>query len=311
MSDESPPPHPPSDGAPRRRVVLISGMSGAGLSSALKTLEDLGHEAVDNLRLSMIPSLIRESAAAGKPLAVSLDSRNAEFSAEAFLAQVAEYQADPSLDFRLLFLDCDDEALQRRFNETRRRHPLAVDRPVTDGIAIERGLMRPIREAAGHVVDTALLSIPDLRRLLAGHYRTDISALTVSVSSFAYKYGVPREADLIFDVRFLRNPHWNARLRPLTGLDLAVGDAIRADPEFGSFFNSLLGFLFPLLPRYREEGKSYLTLAIGCTGGRHRSVFVAEQLATMLAAQGYVVTISHRDIDRLPRLDAPTGEQKT
>lgn len=282
----------------RRRIVLISGMSGAGLSTVLKTLEDLGYEAVDNLRLSMIPQLIRESQKSGKPLAVSLDSRNAEFSADVLLKHVVEFKSDPQLDVRLLFLDCDDEALQRRFNETRRRHPLALDRPVMDGIALERRALEPIRAAADQVIDTSLLSIHDLRRLLVGHYRTDNSGLTISVSSFAYKFGVPREADLVFDVRFLRNPHWDIKLRPLTGQDLPVADYIKQDADFDAFFHSLLNFLFPLLPRYKDEGKSYLTIAVGCTGGRHRSVFVAEQLGTMLAAQGYVVALTHRDMDK-------------
>jgi UPF0042 nucleotide-binding protein len=294
----------------QRRVLLISGMSGAGLSSALKTLEDLGYEAVDNLRLSMIPALVRESAAAGKPIAISVDSRNAEFSPDVFLKQVEEFRADAGVDIHLLFLDCDDEALQRRFNETRRRHPLALDRPVTDGIAIERGILTPIRDASDHVIDTSMLSLTDLRRLLAGHYRTDIGGMTVSVSSFSYKYGVPREADLIFDVRFLKNPHWDPKLRALTGNDLAVAEYIKQDQDFEAFFNSLLGFLFPLLPRYKDEGKSYLTIAIGCTGGRHRSVFVAEQLGTMLAAQGYVVALTHRDLERSAKAEPEKQEGK-
>ncbi|MBI3420027.1 MAG: RNase adapter RapZ [Proteobacteria bacterium] len=293
----------------KRRVVLTSGLSGAGLSSVLKTLEDLGYEAVDNLRLSMIPALIRESAANGKPMAISVDSRNAEFNAEAFLKLLQEFRADAKMDLRLLFLDCDNEALQRRFNETRRRHPLALDRPVMEGITIERQLLTPVREASDHVIDTSLMALTDLRRLLAGHYRTDIGGMTISVSSFAYKHGVPRESDLIFDVRFLRNPHWDAKLRALSGHDLAVAEHIRHDPDFEPFFNSLLQFLFPLLPRYKDEGKSYLTIAVGCTGGRHRSVFVAEQLGTMLAAQGYVVALTHRDIDRAEKVAAEGGRK--
>lgn len=282
----------------RRRIVIITGMSGAGLSSVLKTLEDLGYESVDNLRLSMMPTLIREGARHGKPLAMSLDSRNAEFSVEGLLQQLEKLRADAALDVRMLFLECDDESLQRRFNETRRRHPLALDRPVTDGIKIERDMLRPLVSASDQVIDTSLMSVHDLRRLLAGHYRTDNAGLTVSVSSFSYKFGVPREADLIFDVRFLKNPHWDMKLRALTGKDLPVADYIQQDPDFEAFFLSLLNFLFPLLPRYRDEGKSYLTIAVGCTGGRHRSVFVAEQLGTMLAAQGYIVAITHRDIDK-------------
>jgi UPF0042 nucleotide-binding protein len=293
----------------KRRVLIISGMSGAGLSSALKTLEDLGYEAVDNLRLSLIPSLVHESGAAGAPLAVSVDSRNAEYNSETLLKQVLTFRNDPKIDMRLLFLECDDEALQRRFNETRRRHPLALDRPVMDGIAIERRLLQPIREASDHVIDTSLMAVTDLRRLLAGHYRTDIGGMTISVSSFSYKYGVPRESDLIFDVRFLKNPHWDAKLRHLTGHDLAVADYIKQDADFEAFFTSLLGFLFPLLPRYKDEGKSYLTIALGCTGGRHRSVFVAEQLGTMLAAQGYVVALTHRDIERAGKSEQEQGSK--
>lgn len=282
----------------RRRIIMISGMSGAGLSSVLKTLEDLGYEAVDNLRLSLVPTLVQESLKHDRPLAFSLDSRNAEFNAETLLQHIATFKGNPELDMRLLFLDCDDDALQRRFNETRRRHPLAQGRPVMDGITTERQLLRPVRDASDHVIDTSMLSVHDLRRLLVGHYRTDTSGLTISVSSFAYKYGVPREADLIFDVRFLKNPHWDIKLRPLTGQDLPVADYIRQDPDYDAFFLSLLNFLFPLLPRYKDEGKSYLTIAIGCSGGRHRSVFVTEQLGTMLAAQGYIVALTHRDIDK-------------
>jgi UPF0042 nucleotide-binding protein len=207
-------------------------------------------------------------------------------------------------------MDCDDDALQRRFNETRRRHPLAMDRPVRDGIAIERRMLQPILDAADHVIDTSILPLTDLRRLLAGHYRTDIGGMTVSVSSFSYKYGIPREADLIFDVRFLKNPHWDPKLRDLTGNAPAVVEYIKQDPDFEPFFNSLLGFLFPLLPRYKDEGKSYLTIAVGCTGGRHRSVFVAEQLGTMLAAQGYVVALTHRDLERTGKSENEKQEGK-
>jgi len=293
----------------KRKIVLICGMSGAGLSTVLKTLEDLGYEAVDNLRLSMVGQLIAESAPAGRPLAVSLDSRNGafggasggEFSAEVFLNYLATFRQNPHNDVQVLFLECEDEALQRRFNETRRRHPLALDRPIMDGIAIERRLLQPIRAVADPVIDTSLLSLHDLRRLVVGHYRTNQAGLSLAVCSFSYKHGLPREADLIFDVRFLRNPHWQADLRPLTGRDAAVADYVKADPHYQAFFLNLLTFLFPLLPRYREEGKAYLTVAIGCTGGRHRSVFVAEQLASMLAAQGYMVALTHRDSDRLPK----------
>jgi len=176
---------------------------------------------------------------------------------------------------------------------------LASDRPVTDGIKRERELMWRLRDAADYVIDTSLLSVHDLRRLIAGHYRIDSElGLTLFVTSFSYRHGVPREADLVFDARFLANPHWDMKLRPLTGNDGAVATYIRNDPDFPRFLAHMRDLLLPLLPRYQQEGKSYLTIAVGCTGGRHRSVFVAEELATILALHGYITGIGHRDLDR-------------
>lgn len=282
----------------RRRVVLLTGMSGAGLSTALKVFEDLGYEAVDNLRLGLIPALVggdNESEA----LAIVVDTRNSSFTVEEFLRVTQELARNPELEIVLVFLECSDETLQRRFTETRRRHPLAIDRPVTDGIRQEREILWRLRDEADLVVDTSLLSIHDLRRLIAGHYQLQSAPdLSLFVTSFSYRHGVPREADLVFDARFLSNPHWDAALRPLSGLDEAVAEYIRRDPDYHSFMENMTRLLLPLLPRYRQEGKSYLTLAIGCTGGRHRSVLVTEDLATILAGHGYVVGIGHRDMDR-------------
>lgn len=290
-----------SDATAPRRLVYVTGMAGAGLSTLLKTLEDLGYEAVDNLRTSMIPALVTQSAAGEgptRPLAISIDSRNVEFNAAELLFQIRQMRGQKHLAVSLVFLDCSDDVLLRRFSETRRRHPLALDRPVIDGIQVERNLMQPLREQADLVLDTSLLSLHELRRLTVGHFRFgQQSGLNVFVTSFAFRQGVPREADLVFDVRFLVNPHWDAALRPLTGQDPAVGAAIAKDADFAPFMNGLVNLLTPLLPRYTQEGKSYLTIAIGCTGGRHRSVYVAEQLATALAAQGYIVGVSHRDCE--------------
>ena len=189
--------------------------------------------------------------------------------------------------------------MQRRFTETRRRHPLAIDRPVTDGIKREREMLWRLRDGADHVIDTSLLSLHDLRRHIVGHYRPDDSVgLTIFLTSFSYRHGVPREADLVFDARFLANPHWDPKLRPLTGRDEAVAEYIRRDPDYAAFTDNIIRLMLPLLPRYQQEGKSYLTLAIGCTGGRHRSVFIAEELTTLLAAHGFVTGIVHRDLDR-------------
>lgn len=283
----------------RRRIVLLSGMSGAGLSTALKSFEDLGYEAVDNLRLGLIPTLVEDSAGAGKPLAVAIDTRNANFSVDDLLRMDEILGEKPELDVKFLFLDCSDEALQQRFTETRRRHPMAVDRPVTDGIRHEREMLWRLRDGADHVIDTSTLSLHDLRRQIVGHYRPDNAVgLTLFVTSFSYRHGVPREADLVFDARFLANPHWDSKLRPLTGRDEAVAEYIRRDPDYAVFTENIIKLLLPLLPRYQQEGKSYLTIAIGCTGGRHRSVFIAEELSTLLAVHGYVVGVGHRDLDR-------------
>lgn len=294
----------PNSAGGMRRLVYVTGMSGAGMSTLLKTLEDLGYEAVDNLRASLIPALVAQGSAQGRALAVGIDSRNAEFNAAELLFQLRQMRGDKSLAVSLVFLDCSDDALLRRFSETRRRHPLAIDRPVVDGIQHERELLTPLREQADLTIDTSLLSLHELRRLAVGHFKLgQQGGLNIFVTSFAYRNGVPREADLLVDVRFLANPHWDAGLRPLTGQDPLVGGYIANDPGFQPFMDGLLGWLTPLLPRYAQEGKSYLTLAIGCTGGRHRSVYVAEQLATTLATLGYIVGVSHRDMERGGRQD--------
>lgn len=289
-----------------RRILLATGMSGAGLSVALKALEDLGYESVDNLRLSLVPALIEQGDPSHRPLAIVIDSRTRDFSVAAFLEQVESLKARPDLDVRLLFLDCADEVLQRRFTETRRRHPLADDRPVPDGIQRERALLLPLKQRADATIDTTQLSIHDLRRILAGNFSLDAQpALQVFVTSFSFRLGLPREADLVFDVRFLTNPHWDLHLRPLTGRDPAVAAKVEADPDFPAFFRNLTGLLRPLLPRYNQEGKSYLTVAVGCTGGRHRSVFVAERLAGWLKDLGLKVGLSHRDLDRQGERQGP------
>ncbi|MGE4351695.1 MAG: RNase adapter RapZ [Bdellovibrionales bacterium] len=280
------------------RVVLLTGLSGAGLLTALKVFEDLGYEAVDNLRLTMIPDLVAQ-AQDSAALAVSIDTRNAAFSVDTLLALYDELKARPGLDVQLLYLDCSDDTLLRRFTETRRRHPMAIDRPVPDGIRTEREMLWRVRDRADQVIDTSVLSIHDLRRQLTGAFRLEgESGLTVFVTSFSYRAGLPREADLVFDVRFLANPHWDAALRPLTGRDPGVGAYIEKDEHYQPFMDRLSALVGPLLPLYQDEGKRYLTIAVGCTGGRHRSVFVAEQLATNMAKQGYSVMVGHRDMDR-------------
>ncbi len=285
----------PADAAPApdgpRPLVLVTGLSGAGRSTALKILEDLGYEAIDNLPLDLLGSMARE----GGPIALGIDIRSRSFAAGRFLDQLARFGA--SARTTLLFLDCDDEVLERRFTETRRPHPLAADRRVADGIAAERRLVAPLRERADLTVDTTSLNGAELRRLLTGHLGLDGGpGMKIFVTSFSYRGGLPRDADLVFDARFLANPHYEPGLRPLDGRDPRVADYVARDPAHAAFFEGLTGMLAPLLPRYEREGKSYLTIALGCTGGRHRSVAVAERLAAWLAGLGRPVELAHREL---------------
>jgi UPF0042 nucleotide-binding protein len=284
-----------------RRFVLVTGMSGAGLSTGLKMLEDLGYEALDNLPLFLFDLLLRERESRHRPLAVSIDSRTRDFNADALVGRLTALRATSGIAVQLVYIDASNEVLLQRFTETRRRHPLAHDRPVIDGIQNERAILEPLKLAADVVIDTSDQSIHDLRRQIAGHFGLDRTPdLGVFVTSFSYRQGLPRDADLVFDVRFLKNPHWDPVLRAFTGQDPRVAAFIESDPECGPFMERLQGFLAPLLPRYRMEGKSYLTIAIGCTGGKHRSVHIAERLASWLREQGISVGLGHRGLSAAP-----------
>ncbi len=287
------PTHPPAP----QTVLLVTGMSGAGKSTALKALEELEYDVVDNLPLTVLSALFQPGAVQGRPLALGADIRTRDFGDAALVATIAALRSRPDIEFRLLFLDADDDVLQRRLSQTRRRHSLAHDRPVADGIRIERRRLSPLRDLAGSIVDTSDLSEADLRLALRQQFApTAVPGITILVISFAYDRGVPRESDLVFDVRFLRNPHYVDALRPLTGEHASVADYIGSDPDYGLFFDRLTGFVAPLLPRFQSEGKSYLTVAFGCTGGRHRSVMLAERFAAWLAAQGHRAQIRHREL---------------
>lgn len=280
-------------------LLIVTGLSGAGKTSALKALEDIGYEAVDNLPLSLLSVLVAQVRGLHRPLAVGVDIRTRDFGIDALLDELEALIANPDIDAKLLFLDCDDVVLQRRFTETRRRHPLAGDRPLMDGITHERALLAPLRERADPLIDTTEMTLGDLHRMLEENFGlAQRPGLAIFVTSFAYRHGLPREADLVFDARFLKNPHYDLDLRVLTGRDAAVGDFVAADPGFAGFFEGLTAMLLPLLPRFESEGKSYLTIAIGCTGGRHRSVYIAERLAARLDEGGHRVRLRHRDIDR-------------
>ncbi len=299
---DSPSPSLPSDTILRRPFVLVTGLSGAGRMSALNVLEDMGYVAVDNMPLPLLGDLMRSTSAssgsAAPPLAFGVDTRTFGFDPQELVDRVHTLRQRPDLDVKLLFLECDTEILQRRYTESRRPHPMAPDRPVMDGIVEERRQIRWMRDIADLVVDTSSLSPHALKQLLAGHFSLGPRVGTrLSVMSFSYRRGLPREADLVFDARFLKNPHYEPALKPLTGRDPAVAAYVATDPDYKPFVEHLQGLIGPLLPRFDAEGKSYLTIAIGCTGGRHRSVALAEVLADWLRGAGRSVTLTHRDAE--------------
>lgn len=282
----------------RRQVVLVTGLSGAGKASILRVLEDLGYETVDNPPLAVLEALVGDGE---QPLAAGVDSRTRDFDPAAALALLSQLRARPDISVTLVFATAEEDVLLRRFTETRRRHPMAPGGPlgskVADGIAREAALMASLREAADLVVDTSGLPPPELRRMIERQFGQDGGpGMGVSVVSFAFPKGLPREADLVFDLRFLRNPHYVDALRPMTGRDPEVAAFIEADPDFAPFWRCMTDMLGPLLPRYAQEGKKYLTIAMGCTGGKHRSVLAAERLAHHLESQGWRVDLTHREL---------------
>lgn len=279
-------------------ILILTGQSGAGLSTAMKALEDIGYHSFDNYPVKQIESLIKDPDASGKAMAFACDTRGLGFSAAALGNLMEALRGDAALDARLIVLQSSDAVLQRRFSETRRVHPMAKDRPVIDGIIAERQLIQPLFELADRTINTSDLSVHDLKRILEGDY-----ALTprerrfqVEIVSFGFKKGTPRQVDMLFDVRFLRNPHWDLDLRDKTGLEGVIQEYIREDEAFDDVVRSIQNLLNISLPRMMEEGRSYVTIAVGCTGGKHRSVFIAQVLADGLAAQSYTVSVRHRDL---------------
>ncbi len=280
------------------RLVLVTGPSGAGRSTAINALEDLGFEVIDNLPFSLVERLLA-GPPHSMPLALGIDVRNRDFSSDAMVALLDDLETNPGIDADVLYLDCMADVLVRRYSETRRRHPLAPSETPDIGIAREQELLIPIRGRADMLIDTSELTVHDLKaeigRLLNA---APGERLVVSVESFSYKRGLPRGIDIALDVRFLSNPHWETKLRDRDGMAPAVQDFVTADPKYADFFERTLGLIESLLPAYKSEGKSYLTLAFGCTGGQHRSVAVAEMTAKALAASGWQVSTRHRELER-------------
>mgnify|MGYP003116485792 FL=1 len=284
----------------QQRLVLITGPSGAGRSTAIRALEDLGWEVIDNLPLSLVPRLL-DGPPHGKPLALGLDVRNRDFSTDALLDLVERRHsgAHPDLRVELLYLDCAPDVLQRRFSETRRRHPLAPAESPTEGIAREIDLLAPVKLRADLLIDTSELTVHDLRADMDRWFGSPTADnLAVSLHSFSYKRGLPRGLDMVFDVRFLRNPYWDDSLRGLDGRDAPVQAYVAQDTRYEPFFDSVAGLTRLLLPAYVAEGKAHLSIGFGCTGGQHRSVTVTEALAKTLAEEGWRVSIRHRELER-------------
>ena len=305
MTGTSPPPGRPL------RVALVTGLSGGGKASILRALEDIGYEAVDNPPLTMIEEM---AARTERPLAIGVDARTRGFDAGLVLEALQRLRENPALRTELVFVWANEATLLRRYTETRRRHPLAPLGRVTDGIAAEQSLTARLRELADLIIDTSELPLPALRQKIERHFGTEGEAasrrMVVSLMSFAYAHGLPQEADLVFDARFLRNPHYDPILGPRTGLDSSVGAYIAADPDYPRFFSRLAELIDLLLPRFVLEGKKYTTITIGCTGGRHRSVYLVEQLAAYLGSRigvdpagggigiDWQLNVTHRELGR-------------
>jgi UPF0042 nucleotide-binding protein len=289
---------------PPQPVVIVSGLSGAGKASILRALEDLGFEAVDNPPLELVEELVCGSdGGAPRRMAVGVDARSRGFDADAVLRTLDRLRHNLRLRPELIFAWADEAVLLRRYTETRRRHPLAPQGRVSDGIAAEQVLTGPLHAAADLVVDTSELPLAALRQLIERRYGAPgvgeaPAALSVSLMSFAFPSGLPRDADMVFDARFLRNPHYVAALRPRSGQDPEVAAYVEADPDYPAFFARLTELLGLVLPRFVEEGKKYATIAIGCTGGRHRSVTLVERLASHLSDSGWRVSTTHRELAR-------------
>ncbi|HRO10451.1 RNase adapter RapZ [Amaricoccus sp.] len=283
-----------------QHIVIMTGPAGAGRTTAIGALEDIGFEAIDNLPISFLRRLFA-GGAVERSMVIGIDPRNRDFSVDRMLSALGEVEAAAGRPPVLVYLDCDAVTLLERYSETRRRHPLSPRETAAVGIERELALLAPLRERADVLIDTRGMTPHELRAEMGRQFGEEMAAngaLAVTLQSFSYRRGLPRGADMVIDVRFLRNPHWDQRLRPLDGRDEAVRAFVESDPSYAPFYMRITDLLEFLLPAYQMEGKSYFGLGLGCTGGRHRSVAVAEALAKTLAGSGWRVSIRHRDLER-------------
>ncbi|GAB5352624.1 RNase adapter RapZ [Qipengyuania sp. 483] len=284
-----------------QQILLVTGMSGAGKSTALQVLEDLGWETLDNFPLRLLANLLDTYGESQMPIAIGLDSRTRGFAPQDIIRECEGLGARDGVNLTTLFIDSSDGELQRRYNETRRPHPMARERQVAEGIRDERSLLEPLRNWAEVLIDTSEYSTNQLQQVIRERFgEKDVQGMTITVTSFGFARGMPPLADLLFDMRFLDNPHWIGELRDLTGLDKPVADHIRSDPAFDPAFASICNTLLELLPRYAAQDRSYLNIGFGCTGGRHRSVFSAEAAAQVLREAGFSPTVVHRNLESRP-----------
>jgi UPF0042 nucleotide-binding protein len=296
MPAESEPDRPP------QRILLVTGVLGAGKTTVMRTLEDMGWEAIDNFPIRLLDRLLETEPGsaqldAGSPLAIGFDTRTRGFDPGKTIERVKRLAGRSDLVVTTLFLDCGGAELERRYNETRRRHPMSEGKPAATGIAAERELLEPLRRWADVVISTTDFSTNDLQQAIRGAFTSHTpQRTTVTISSFGFSRGTPPLADLVFDMRFLANPHWDDRLRPMSGQDAPVGEYISRDPAFAEAFTRIRDLLMLLLPRFEAQGKAYVNIAFGCTGGRHRSVFTAEKIASALRDAGFSPTLLHRNL---------------
>jgi UPF0042 nucleotide-binding protein len=286
-----------SDSARKPRLLLVTGMSGAGKSTALDALEDMGWDIVDNLPTDLLRDFVNGSDQCRTvPVAIGMDVRSRGFDPATLPGLIRSIEG---VEPEILFLDCSSADLMRRFDKTRRRHPLAPDRPAEDGIARERSVLGPLKRAADSVIDTTDLSPVELREELRRRFGTEREPV-LTLASFGFGHGISRTADLVFDMRFLANPHWVEELRDLTGEDSEVREYISKDPAWEDSMDRIEALLTEWIPRYWAAGKTYLTVAFGCTGGRHRSVAAAVEMADRLGAAGFSPNLRHRDLASVP-----------
>ncbi len=291
-----------TDDSSPQRILLVTGLLGAGKTTALRTLEDIGWEAIDNFPIRLLDRLLETEPGSARmessgPMAIGFDTRTRGFDPARTIDLVKKLSQRKDLQVTTLFLDCAGAELERRYNETRRRHPMSGDKPAATGIMAERELLEPLRRWADVVITTTSFTSNDLQAAIRAQFGAETpSQPTLTISSFGFSRGTPPLADLVFDMRFLANPHWVDVLRPQTGQDAAVGSYIRQDPAFSEAFDRIRDLLLLLLPRYQEQGKAYVHVAFGCTGGKHRSVFMAEQIASALRAAGFSPTLLHRNL---------------